>query len=222
MPQIARQGGKIKAPEAPRISSVLRPADGAELEDDAILKGLRFDGETFVGLEAEAVEAEGCSFANVRFTGTRMRQTQFSDSELDTCDFSQFTAADVSLIRSTVSGSRLTGSSWKSGTFRDVRLSGCVATPGMFRHMKVYATVFEDCRLTGADFQFTEFHNVKFVNCDMTGVQFGNVKVGSMRFENCTLLDVGGADRLKGTTVAGPGSMELALSLAREAGIVFE
>ncbi|MFD7017171.1 pentapeptide repeat-containing protein [Streptomyces sp. NPDC059928] len=222
MPQITRQGGKIKAPEAPRISSVLRPADGAELEDDAILKGFRFDGQAFVGLEAEAVEADSCHFANVRFTGTSLRQTQFSDSELVTCDFSQVTAADVSLIRSTVTGSRLTGSSWKSGTFRDVRLAGCVATPGMFRHMKMYATVFEDCRLVGADFQFTEFHNVRFVNCDMTGAQFGNAKVGSMRFENCTLLDVGGAAFLKGTTVSGPGSMELALSLAREAGIVFE
>lgn len=88
--------------------------------------------------------------------------------------------------------------------------------------MKIYATVFEDCRFAGADFQFTEMHNVRFVNCDLSGAQFGNVKVGSMRMENCTLLDVGGAAALKGTTVAGPGSMELALSLAREAGIAFE
>ncbi|MEU3690482.1 pentapeptide repeat-containing protein [Streptomyces narbonensis] len=222
MPQITRQGGKIKAPEAPRIPSVLRPAGDVELEDDAILKGLSFDGQTFVGLQAEAVEADGCSFANVRFTGTDLRQTQFSDSKLNTCDFSQMSAGDVSLIRCVVDGSRLTGSSWKSGTFRDARFSNCVATPGMFRHMKIYATVFEDCRFTGIDFQFTEFHNVKFVNCDLTGAQFGNVKVGSMRIENCTLLDVGGGTNLKGTTVAGPGSMELALSLAREAGIVFE
>lgn len=222
MPRITRQGGKIKAPERPRIPSAVRPAGEFELEDDAILRGLSFDGHTFIGLQVEAAEAEGCRFANVRFTGTSLRQTQFSDSELVTCDFSQLTAADVSLLRSTVSGSRLTGSSWKSGTFRDVTFSGCVATPGMFRHMKVYATVFEDCRLAGADFQFTEFHNVKFVNCEMAGVQFGNAKIGSMRFENCTLLDVGGVAYLKGTTVAGPGSMELALSLAREAGITFE
>ncbi|MEV0440501.1 pentapeptide repeat-containing protein [Streptomyces spectabilis] len=222
MPKIARQGGSVKAPEAPRIASALRPADGIELEDDAILKVLRFDGDVFAGLEVEAAEAQGCVFANVRFTGSSLRQSQFSDCELQTCDFSQLTAADVSLIRSTVTGSRLTGSSWKSGTFRDAKFSGCVATPGVFRHMKIYATEFEDCRLAGIDFQFTEFHNVKFVNCDLTGAQFGNVKVGSARFENCTLLDVGGAEFLKGTTVAGPGAMELALSLAREAGIAFE
>ncbi|GAA4071661.1 pentapeptide repeat-containing protein [Streptomyces hundungensis] len=222
MPQITRQGGKIKAPEAPRISSVLRPAGGDELEDDAILKGLRFDGAPFVGLEVEAAESDSCEFANVRFTGSSLRQTQFSDSKFETCDFSQATAGDVSLIRCVVTGSRLTGSSWKSGTFRDVRVSGCVATPGMFRHMKIFATVFEDCRFPGIDFQFSEMHNVKFVNCDLTGAQFGNVKIGAMRMENCTLIDVGGGSYLKGTTVAGPGSMELAMSLAREAGISFE
>ncbi|MFG2720796.1 pentapeptide repeat-containing protein [Streptomyces sp. NPDC048416] len=222
MSQITRQGGKIKGPDAPRIPTVLRPAGDVKLEDDAILKRLAFDGQAFVGLEAEAVEADGCTFANVRFTGTGLRQTQFSDSKLTTCDFSQMSAGDVSLIRCLVEGSRLTGSSWKAGTFRDAQFVNCVATPGMFRNMKVYATVFEDCRFTGIDFQFTEFHNVRFVNCDLTGAQFGNAKVGSMRIENCTLLDVGGGANLKGTSVAGPGSMELALSLAREAGITFE
>lgn len=92
----------------------------------------------------------------------------------------------------------------------------------MFRGMKLYAVTFEDCRLMGADFQSAEFHNVRFVNCDLTGAQFANIKTGAVRIENSTLVDVGGAASLKGVTVAGPGSMELALSLAREAGIIFE
>lgn len=92
----------------------------------------------------------------------------------------------------------------------------------MLRYMKLYAVVFADCKLVGIDFQRAEMHNVRFVNCDLTGSQFAHASASTVRFENCTLLDVGGAASLKGTTVQGPGSMELALSLAREAGIVFE
>ncbi|MGW0705047.1 pentapeptide repeat-containing protein [Streptomyces sp. NPDC002643] len=88
--------------------------------------------------------------------------------------------------------------------------------------MKLYSVVFSDCKLAGLDLQSAEMHNVKFEKCDMTGAQFANVKCGVVRFENCTLIDVGGAASLKGATVQGPGSMELALSLAREAGIQFE
>lgn len=128
----------------------------------------------------------------------------------------------MSLVRCQVTGSRMTGSSWKSGTFRDVTFESCVSAPAMYRNAKIYAVAFVDCRMAGADFQFSEMHNVRFVNCDLTGAQFGNVAMGNVRFENSTLVDVAGAAHFKGATVQGPGAMELALSLAREVGILFE
>lgn len=193
-----------------------------DFEDDAILRHVRYDGEHLIARNVEALEAEGCFFGNLRFTGSRLRQSQISDSNFETCDFAEVSAQDVSLLRCRVTGSRMTGSSWKAGTFRDVTFENCVSAPAMFRNAKIFATAFADCRMIGADFQFTEMHNVRFVNCDLTGAQFGNVKMGTVRFENCTLLDVGGVAFFKGATVQGPGSMELALSLARETGINFE
>ncbi|MEV3860681.1 pentapeptide repeat-containing protein [Streptomyces sp. NPDC050095] len=224
---MARQGERVirlRKPTAPRMSPLLHDASMPEdsLEDDAILKGKKYDGTPFISVQAEAVETESCEFANVRFTGTHLRRSQFGDSRFQTCDFSQLTAHDVSLIRCTVAGSRITGSSWKSGTFRDVRFESCVAAPAMFRHIKLFAVEFIDCKLTGADFQSADMHNVRFENCDLTRGQFANAKMSSVRFENCTLLDVGGVASLKGATVQGPGSMELALSLARETGILLE
>lgn len=227
MALITRKGGRIvqiKNPTAPRMPISLRPAEMPKdgLEDDAMIKGVRYDGTPFVGLDVEAAEAEGCVFENSRFTGSCLLRSQLSDSLFSTCDFAEVSAQDVSLIRCVVRGSRITGSSWKSGTFRDVRFEGCVGSPAMLRHMKLYSVVFSDCKLVGLDLQSAEMHNVKFENCDMTGVQFANVTCGVVRFENCTVIDVGGAVSLKGATVRGPGSMELALSLAREAGIRFE
>lgn len=64
--------------------------------------------------------------------------------------------------------------------------------------------------------------DVLFTGCNLTGGQFAHVQMQRVRFENCTLLDVGGAERLKGATVQGPGAMELALALARDAGIRIE
>lgn len=221
---VVSQVVRIKAPAKPVISDSLRVADqyGDRLEEDAMLKGLRFDGGPFAGTDAEVFEAMGCRFENARFTGSRLERGQFSDSAFVTCDFSQVSAHDVSLIRCSVTGSRITGSSWKSGTFRDVHFSGCVIAPAMFRQMKLFAVKFSDCKLSGADFQGAEFHNVQFESCDLTGAQFANTKIGATRFDLCTLADVGGAASLKGAAVRGPGALELALSLAREAGIRFE
>lgn len=227
MPRLAQQGGKttrVKNPEAPRLPANLRDAEMPrdDFEDDAIIRNVRYDGEHLIARDVEALEAERCFFGNLRFTGTRLRQSQISDSHIDTCDFAEVSAQDVSLLRCRVTGSRMTGSSWKAGTFRDVTFENCVSSPAMFRDSKIYAVTFVDCRLIGVDFQFSEMHNVRFVNCDLTGAQFGNVKMGTVRFENSTLLDAGGVSFFKGATVQGPGAMELALSLAREVGINFE
>ncbi|MFI1866573.1 pentapeptide repeat-containing protein [Streptomyces jumonjinensis] len=228
MAQVTRQGGRIariKNPTAPRTPVSLRLADMSRdgLEDDAIIRGVAYEGTPFLALSVEAVEAEGCVFASSRFTGTRLVRSQFSDSTFTTCDFAEVSAQDVSLIRCVVSGSQFTSSSWHAGIFRDVRMENCVIAPGMFRHMKLYSVVFSGCKMTGADFQSAEMHNVKFENCDLTGAQFANAKnAGVVRFEGCTLIDVCGTASLKGAVVQGPGSMELALSLAREAGLVFE
>lgn len=227
MPPVARQSGKttrVKNPEPPRLPTSLRQAEFPrdDFEDDAIIRQTRYDGQHLIARTVEAVEVEGCVFGNLRFTGTRVRQSQFTDSHIETCDFAEVSAQDVSLVRCHVSGSRLTGSSWRAGTFRDVTFENCVSAPAMYRNAKIYATAFIDCRMIGADFQFSEMHNVRFVNCDLTGAQFANVRMGSVRFENSTLIDVGGVAHFKGATVQGPGSMELALSLAREAGIRFE
>ncbi|MBD0739807.1 hypothetical protein BGM09_10260 [Streptomyces sp. CBMA29] len=227
MPQVGWQGSKVvrvRNPDAPRISGNLRVAEMPrdDFEDDAIIKGALFDGEHLIGRQVEALEAEGCAFENLRFTGMGMIRSQISDSRIVTCDFAEVSAQDVSLIRCTVTGSRMTGSSWKASTFRDVTFENCTIAPAMFRNTKLFAVAFIDCRMSGADFQFAEMHNTRFVNCDLTGAQFANVKMGTVRFENSTLIDVGGAAHFKGATVQGPGSMELALSLAREVGINFE
>ncbi|MEU7366657.1 pentapeptide repeat-containing protein [Streptomyces hygroscopicus] len=225
--QTFRRGGvtsRVKAPSAPKAFPALRPADMTRdgLEDDAVIRGVRYQGSPLVALTAEAVEMEGCAFDGSRFTGTRLLRSQFSDCRFTTCDFAQVDAHDVSLIRCTVNGSRFTGSSWRSGTFRDVRMENCVIAPGLFRHIKLHTVAFTDCKMAGADFQGAELHHVTFEGCDLTGAQWANCQVGTARFENCTLTDVGGGASLKGATVQGPGQIELALSLAREAGIHFE
>ncbi len=232
MAKVMRQGGPIKNPTAPRLPAHFEPAEMPRdaLEDDAMVKRVLYAGTSFAGARAEAFEAEGCRFEGVRFNGADMRRGQISDSALETCDFAELKAYDVSLVRCTVLASRITGSSWKAATFRDVRFEGGKADHALFRECKFYGVAFEDVPMQGVDFQKSEMHNVRFVNCDLTGSQFahltgaqaGHVKPGSVRIENCTLLDVGGDASLKGVTVQGPGSMELALSLAREVGIVFD
>ncbi|MEV7525840.1 pentapeptide repeat-containing protein [Streptomyces sp. NPDC091371] len=94
--------------------------------------------------------------------------------------------------------------------------------PPRWRHSKFEAVVFEACNLTQADFQFAELRDVLFSHCDLIGVQFGNVAMQRVGFEDCTMVDVGGAVHMKGSCVQGPGALDLALALARDAGIKLE
>lgn len=215
---------RVTAPAPPRGLSACRPADLGlhDLEDDATVKGVEFVGTGLMQRVAESVDVEQCRFDSARLTGSELRRCVFADSSFSACDFASFRGQDVSFVRCTVVSSRLTGSVWASGTFRDVRFEGNRGDSAIFRHTKFAAVEFSDCTLVGADFQSAELTNVRFVGCDLSGAQFSNAVLKRVRFENCTLLDVGGAASLAGAAVQGPGAMELALSLAREAGIVIE
>jgi uncharacterized protein YjbI with pentapeptide repeats len=103
-----------------------------------------------------------------------------------------------------------------------VRFETCRSDLAMFRHAKFNSILFSGCNLQGADFQRAELRAVRFEQCDLTGAQFANADMNRVRFDDCTLVDVGGASSLKGATVQGSGAIELAMSLAREAGILIE
>ncbi|MCY0942215.1 pentapeptide repeat-containing protein [Streptomyces antarcticus] len=213
-----------RKPVAPRHKLTLTAAriPDDDLTDDAMIRGVAYDGEVFAGQNVECAEVEQSGFENCRFTGLRTRQVIFSDTSFGTCDFAQIRAEDTSLVRATVTSSRITGASWSKSHFADVTFEACRSDMSLWRHSKFKGVVFTGCNLVQADFQFAEMRDVLFTGCDLTGAQFAHLKAQRVRFEECTLIDVGGAEHLKGATVQGPGAMELALALARDAGIKIE
>ncbi|GAA2318308.1 pentapeptide repeat-containing protein [Streptomyces violaceusniger] len=103
MTQAIRRGGRttrIKNPTAPKVLATLRPADMARdgLEDDAMIRGVQYEGTPFVALAAESVELEGCTFDSSRFTGTRLIRSQFSDCRFNACDFAEVGAQEASSV----------------------------------------------------------------------------------------------------------------------------
>ncbi len=186
-----------------------------------MIRGVEYGGVSFAGQHIELAEVEQTRFDSVRFTGARTRQLVISDAEFTTCDLAQFRAEDTSLIRTVVTGSRLTGSSWSKSHFLDVTFDGR-ADMSHWRHSVFKAAAFTDCNLRQADFQWASLRDVTFTNCELTGTQFAHAEMTRVRFENCTMHDIGGGQHLKGATVQGPGAMEFALALARDAGIRIE
>jgi len=187
-----------------------------------MIRGVEYAGISFAGQHLELVEVEQARCDNVRFTGTRTRQVMVADTTFDTCDFAQLRAEDTSLVRAVVTASRVTGASWSKSHFADVRFEHCRSDMSLWRYSKFKSVEFADCNLTQADFQWAELRDVLFTGCNLTGAQFAHVKVARVRFEGCTLVDVGGGTHLSGATVQGPGAMELAQALARDAGIRME
>ncbi|MCX5194852.1 pentapeptide repeat-containing protein [Streptomyces sp. NBC_00249] len=187
-----------------------------------MIRGVEYSGDVLAGHAVELVEVEQSRFEGVRFTGAGLRQVVFSDTVFQTCDFATLRAQDTSLVRAEVAASRLTGASWSKSHFNDVRFESTRADMSLWRHSKFKAVLFEGCNLSQSDFQFAELRDVLFRSCDLTGAQFGNVQIQRVRFEDCTLTDVGGAAHMRGAAVQGPGALDLALALARDAGISLE
>ncbi|MEU6479481.1 pentapeptide repeat-containing protein [Streptomyces sp. NPDC047017] len=212
----------IQSPQKPKVHPNPRSATADEFDDDAVLHGVLLDGTVLSGREAEIVEMERSRVANARLNGISLRQSLFSDSEFDTVDFANARALDTSLLRCRLTASRLTGSHWRAGKFTDVTLDGGRADLAQFRASQLRRVVFQDVNLLQADFQGAELAHVRFEGCDLTGAQFAHCKMTRVEFSNCTMLDVGGTAGLKGAIVRGPGGQELALSLARDAGILIE
>ncbi|WP_328749328.1 MULTISPECIES: pentapeptide repeat-containing protein [unclassified Streptomyces] len=211
----------ITKPARPKVHPDLRQAEAEEFENDATLRAVLLNGTVLSG-NVELCDIENSRLSNARFIGASLRQSVLSDSEFDTVDFANFRAQDVSLLRCTVSTSRLTGSHWQSGQFTDVTFEGGRADMALFRGSKLKRVVFQNVILQQADFQGAELTHVVFDGCNVTGGQFANATMKRVEFNNCTMLDIGGTAGLKGATVRGPGALELALSLARDAGIAIE
>ncbi|MEU1552164.1 pentapeptide repeat-containing protein [Streptomyces scabiei] len=212
----------LQKPAKPRVHANPRSAAADEFEDDAVLKGVLFDGIVLTGLAFDIVEMEQAQLANVRMNETDLDLCVFADLVCENCDFANLRARDTSVLKSTIATSRLTGSHWTSGQFTDVTIEGTRADLAQFRQSKLRRVVFRETNLTQADFQFAELTHVSFENCDLSGAQFANAKMTRVEFTNCTMLHIGGTAGLKGATVRGSGALELALSLARDAGIEIE
>jgi uncharacterized protein YjbI with pentapeptide repeats len=117
---------------------------------------------------------------------------------------------------------RFTGTELRTSQFSDSTFDTCDFAQATMHAVSMIRCTVKGSRITGSSWKAATFRDVRFENCDLTSAQFANVELGVVRFDGCTLIDVGGAASLKGATVSGPGVMEVALSLAHEAGIFFE
>jgi uncharacterized protein YjbI with pentapeptide repeats len=211
-------------PLAPKIPASLSPAvlPGHGIEDDRTYRSMEFTGADLASHPVDAVDFEGCRFADVRFSGAGMRRAGFSDVEMERCDLSNMEADTSAMHRARVSASRLTGMTWSECTFRDVVFDDCRADLAGFRFSTFKHAVFRDCTMIEANFQNADLRGTRFERCDLTGTQFSNAQMEGARFVDCTLLRIGGVLSLRGVTVTSRDAQGLVYSLASAMGITIE
>ncbi|WP_449066706.1 pentapeptide repeat-containing protein [Planomonospora algeriensis] len=213
-----------KEPLAPKLPALLSPAvlPGGGIEDDGMYRSMQFTGMDLTSHPVDAVDFEGCRFADVRLSGTEMRRAGFSDVELERCDLSNMVARTSAMHRARVSASRLTGMTWSECTFRDVVFDGCRADLAGFRFSTFKNAVFRDCTMIEINFQNADLRGVRFERCELTGAQFSNAQMEGARFVDCTLLRIGGVLSLRGVTITSRDAQGLVYSLASAMGITIE
>jgi uncharacterized protein YjbI with pentapeptide repeats len=108
------------------------------------------------------------------------------------------------------------------GMVQDVTVVDCPTENFSARFSTLQRVTFTDCRLAGADFYGVTFDRVVFERCDLRGAHFDSAVVKQLTLRECGLLGVTGALSLRGAHVDLDDLAELAPSLAREAGLLFD
>ncbi len=193
----------VRAPVRPALPDSLATATlpRDDIQDDALLQALRFDGIDLSARTARLVDIDGCHLQGTSLAGGCLDRLTVIDSVLEHCDLANLALSHSSLSRVEVTGCRATGLVASGNLLRNVTFRDCTANLSAFRFATLTQLSFVDCRLQGADFIAADLTSAVFRRCDLTGAELSQVKARGAVFVDCVWDGVRGVTSLAGATV---------------------
>ncbi|MGC1185370.1 MAG: pentapeptide repeat-containing protein [Candidatus Dormiibacterota bacterium] len=196
-------------------------------DDVVTLRGEEFSGElrgvSLVGATlAETVGplvVDGGRVTRTDLTASRFLRPSLCDLVLLDCNLANLRWGGAAMTRTTYQECQMTGFDVNSSTLVDVQFLGCRLSLASFRFLAQAKVRFVDCEMDGADFQGVDLRACHFENCILTGSLFHQAKSEGVDLRGSSLTGLQGIDGLRGAVIDQLQLLDLADSLASQAGL---
>ncbi len=192
---------------------------------DRLLAADSFDGETFVGLEAHAIdlshkELVGCAFKNMKLSESRWMGAVLEDCTFEACDLSGAVPRGMTTRDVRFSECKLLGVDW-TGLVAAPRVAfdTCDLRYAIFSKLDLSKTAFLRSNITEATFVEVDLAECDFDDSDLTGTTFTGCILRRADFTRARGLFVDPAkNRVKDARVSIESAMLLAASFGMRVG----
>jgi uncharacterized protein YjbI with pentapeptide repeats len=198
----------------------LREVAELDFEDRFAYSELRVSELDAPGAAAHEGVLSLVELVNTNLEGSRLHSLKLSDANVlniraSNSDWSYSRLVDVTFTNCALVGLTLADGHIRSTTFR-----GCKLDLANLRHCALRDVTFESCSLRSVDLYGATLSGVRIDDCDLVESDFRDVNVRDLDLRGSRLLDLHGVTSLKGSIIDFDQLVELAPSLALEAGFI--
>ena len=169
--------------------------------------------------EADDVTLDRVVLKGVDLSFTRLAHLRLRDALLDTCDLSNLSLVEPSLIRVQFRDCRMSGLAFEGGRLEDVSFTGCRGDVVSFVEVHATRLSFDQCQLPESDFRATNLTDLVIDSSELPRSQWIRARVASGRVTATVLDSVKGASGLSGVSIDHQTLVSAAAALADGLGI---
>jgi len=205
----------------PTLPASLEPlGDIADfLSDDDTIAEVSVDSESFSGLKMKQLNINESLISKSDFSHIAIEHFDVLDAEFKGCNFTASKFPNSSWHVALIDGARCSGMMMSNSVFKNVTFKNSKLELVNFRFSRMENIVFEGCAIDDADFYNATLKNVEFINCTINSVTFASARLSNVDISKSQIEGIKGVNSLKGVTISYDQLMNLAPSLAAEAGI---
>jgi hypothetical protein len=189
--------------------------------------------DAFIG-ELRSVSVHGATLARsrgsilldgARITRTDLNETRYVRASLGDAIFSQCNLANARwteavLTRVTFQDCQMTGFDVNASALLDIRFLGSKLSLSNFRFLSRARILFADCEMDGTDFTGVDLRRCIFNRCVLDGSLFHEAKAEGLDLRGSSIAAVQGISGLRGAVIDHLQLMDLAETLASNAGLI--
>jgi len=167
-------------------------------------------GQRAEGLDFGDVRVEGGRWSGVTIEGFRAFDVRFTG-----CDLAGLVLQDDVVIRNAYfERCRMTGATLAGAKLNEVQFVDCVLDDANFRMLEGVFVRFVDCSMVMIDLYGAKLDRSAVVRSNLRGADFTNAFCKDVDLRGSEMLDIRGADALRGATIDSAQAHGLALSFA--------
>jgi len=189
------------------------------LRRDDSLSEVSVENDSFAALSTKLLNITESSIIKSDFTHTAVEHLDVLDTEFKGCNFTASKFANSSWHVVMIDGARCSGMLVSNSVLKNVTFKNSKLELVNFRFSRFENILFDGCIIDDADFYNATLKNVEFINCTINSITFANARMNAVDISKSQIEGIKGVSSLKGVTISYDQLMQLAPSLASEAGI---